>query len=234
MPAPSKQMPAHLRAPDLLQELFGEYDTLENALLAHAELCKDENEKPLTWNDWRREIVCFSTVYDEMPSLSDQQAISALRVAVNLATFGEEWKKLVVLKAGPSVLEQVRASELFASQSGLLSAPSTDETAQGPSLELPAMPEFRNDDGNNFDSLGVGAIQEETMNGNGNGQPEGPAGFSALNDTTDGEALLHPSAVEIVENFDVDVSETNSVFQERMSQVNARLHLENVPPGQFC
>ena len=154
-------MPEHLRASALLQELFGEYDTLENALLAHAELCKDENEKPLTWTDWRREIVCFSTVYNEMPSLSDQQAISALRIAVNLATFGEDWKKLVVLKAGPSVLEQVRASELVASQSGSLSAPAADDTKQEPSSELPDLPEFRNDERDNPDSRGVGAIPEE-------------------------------------------------------------------------
>ena len=168
-------MPEHLRASDLLQELFGEYDTLENALLAHAELCKDENGKPLTWNDWRREIVCFATVYDEMPSLSDQQAISALRVAVNLATFGEEWKRLVVLKASPPVLEQIRASELFASQSGLLSAPSAEEAKQDPSSELPAMPEFRDGEGNNSDSLGVGAIPGETVTGNGNEQRDDPA-----------------------------------------------------------
>ena len=65
MTNPAKsQWPSHLRSKESLGGLFGEYESLEEALLAHAEVCKDSEGKPLSWNDWRKEITAFATCYE--------------------------------------------------------------------------------------------------------------------------------------------------------------------------
>ena len=91
---------------DFNARLFGGFDTFEEALV---EWTRWRGLPLPTWNDWRRDVALIAALYQDSPAFAGQgggQATilySQLRLRVNEAVWGDDWRNVPVLTTGAVV-----------------------------------------------------------------------------------------------------------------------------------